>query len=266
MSDSASRPTDAWLGAFTQMPGGHFGMLVKPRVPVWRPRPLFANRIAFMTTFAEPGSTATATAHSRAGRTGLARERPECPAARPSVARSRATALRRGPDRDADGRPLWLATPSPCPPAHVLLAGAPVVAGAAAPEPGAYGLYLARDDWPEGAAPADAAAIDLKLLFDDPDLVDAEPVAVYARGFTPREPPKESPGRATPPESLALANGQVYRGPMGQVFATAIDSPTHDGRPARSTDRRRRRADLQRAAGRRHRPPADLRRPPRPVR
>src|SRR5262249_28543244 len=27
---SATLPTNAWLGAFTQIPGGHFGMLIKP--------------------------------------------------------------------------------------------------------------------------------------------------------------------------------------------------------------------------------------------
>ena len=52
----ASVPADGWLGAFTQMPGGHFGMLVKPAVPVWRPRPLFANRLTFMTTLADPAT------------------------------------------------------------------------------------------------------------------------------------------------------------------------------------------------------------------
>ncbi len=47
---SATPPTDAWLGAFTRISSsGHFGMLVKPAVPVWRPRALGNGRVAFMT-------------------------------------------------------------------------------------------------------------------------------------------------------------------------------------------------------------------------
>ena len=26
----STSPTDSWLGAFTSIPGGHFGMLIKP--------------------------------------------------------------------------------------------------------------------------------------------------------------------------------------------------------------------------------------------
>jgi len=48
---SATLPVDNWLGAFIQTVGSQFGALVKPHVPVWRPRPLFNGRIAFMTTF-----------------------------------------------------------------------------------------------------------------------------------------------------------------------------------------------------------------------
>ena len=152
-TDSASRPTDAWLGAFTQMPGGHFGMLVKPPVPVWRPRPLFANRITFMTTFAEPGSYGDQPPLTVVqAPPGLLANAPSARAARPAVARlprRRRCAAGRTATPTA-GRSGWRRR-VPCPPSHVLLAGAPVVAGAATPEPGAYGLYLARDDWPEGA-------------------------------------------------------------------------------------------------------------------
>src|SRR5262249_33610744 len=149
---------------------------------VWRPRPLFANRIMFMTTFAEPGSYGDSPPLT------VVQLPPgtiaNVPSARPadhSLPRPENLHLRRGPDRDEDGRALWLATPSPCPPAHVVLSGAPVKVGANVPEPGAYGLYLASDDWPEQDGPATPAQIDLKMLFDDPDFVDAEPVAVYAR-------------------------------------------------------------------------------------
>jgi hypothetical protein len=228
----ATRPTDAWLGAFTQMPGGHFGMLCKPPVPVWRPRPLFPNRIAFMTTFGGDNGPLTVVQAPPGLLTNAPSARsPDHPLPRPDH-----DYLRRGPDRDAGGRPLWLATPSPCPPDRMLLTGAPVSAGASSPEPGAYGLYLARDDWPEGPAPASAAGIDLQLLFDDPELVDAEPVAVYRRDLKIQEPTDETRGQGTPPAELPLATG-VYRGPMGQVFSTGLDTRTTMGDlPGQRTD------------------------------
>lgn len=230
----ATRPTDAWVGAFTQIPGGHFGMLVKPAVPVWRPRPLFANRIAFMTTFAGSGDDPPLTVVQAPP--GLLANAPSAQDPAQSLPRTEGPLLRRGPDRDADGRPLWLATPSPCPPGHVLLAGAPLAAGASKPGPGAYGLYLASDDWPEGTAPADPAEVDLKLVFDDPEYVDAEPVAVYERPFTLHEAARK-PGGGTAPEELTLAGGRAYHGPMGQMFATGLDGPTYmDELPGQRTD------------------------------
>jgi hypothetical protein len=229
----STNPADGWLGAFTQMPGGHFGMLVKPAVPVWRPRPLFVNRIAFMTTF-EPGDDPPLTVVQAPP--GLIERAPSAGDPAHPLPRAAGHLLRRGPDRDTAGRPLRLATPSPCPPGHVLLAGAPLGPGATRPEPGAYGLYISKDDWPEGTGPADPSQVELKTLFDDPDLVDAEPVAVYERPFD-RHPAAATVGGATPPATLSLAGGRTYVGPMGQVFATGLDSPTYMGElPGQKTD------------------------------
>lgn len=226
---SATQPTDAWLGAFTQMPGGHFGMLVKPDMPVWRPRPLFVNRMAFMTTLEDNALTVVQTPP------GMVRHAPSAQRTESSLPRSEGVLVRRGPNRDADGRPLWLATPSPCPTAHILLSGATIHGNAKTPKPGDYGLYLASDKWPEGIARADA--IDLKLLFDDPEMVDAEPVAVYPRHIDLHDPAREPVSRATPPGELALMNGQPYRGSMGNLLATAVDAPTRMGDlPGQQTD------------------------------
>jgi len=231
---SASAPTDAWLGAFTQMPGGHFGMLIKPAVPVWRPRPLFANRIAFMTSFDEQGTTPLTVVQAPPG---LLDHAPSARLPAKPLPRTPGDLLQLGPDRDGEGRPLWLATPSPCPPEHVLLSGAPLKAGAKTPTPSDYALYLAHQDWPEGGEPASASAIGLKLLFDDPELVDAEPVAVYERKFTLHDPAKMTISHATPPQELTLTSGQIYRGSMGQLFATGLDSPTPMGNlPGQKSD------------------------------
>ena len=191
-----------------------------------------------MTTFADPGSYGDAPPLTVVqAPPGLLASAPSATAPDHPLPRAERPFLGRGPDRDADGRPLWLATPSPCPPAHVLLAGAPVAPGAGLPEPGAYGLYLARDDWPDGSAAPSAAQVDLQLLFDDPDLVDAEPVAVYEREIPLHDPADAAGSRAAPPSELLLAGGEVYRGPMGSVLATGLDLPTFMGDlPGQRTD------------------------------
>src|SRR5262249_33851115 len=161
--------------------------------------PLFANRITFMTTFAEPGSYGDQPPLTVVqAPPGILANVPSARSFNHPLPHSQGTTLRRGPDHDAAGRPLWLGTPSPCPSSHVLPPGQTVAAGAGPPGPGAYGLYIARDDWPESSQPADADQIDLTLLFDDPEMVDAEPVAVYERKFALHDgnPEKSS---ATPP-------------------------------------------------------------------
>jgi hypothetical protein len=236
-SAGATKPIDAWLGALVQIPGGLFGMLVKPNIPLWRPRPLFVNRIAFMTTLGGAGASGDAPPLTVVqALPGMITSSPSAAAPGHPLPKPEGTFLRRGPDRDADGRPLRLATPSPCPPNHILLAGAPVAEGAAGPDPGAYGLYLARDDWPEGTAPADASVIGLQLLFDDPDLVDAEPVAVYER-TPPMHDPKAPPTVGAPPATWSLVGGRAYHGPTGAVFSTGLDrSTTMDDLPGQRTD------------------------------
>lgn len=225
---SATPPTNAWLGAFLRVSSsGHFGMLAKPPVPVWRPRALGNGRIAFMT----PGPEGRGVT--------VAQVEPGTIAAVPSAAASplpalAGTQLRRGPDRDAAGRPLWLGTPSPCPPGGVLLAGAPCEAGKDTPALGAFGLYLAAEDWPKQDAPAAAAAIDLRLLFDDPELVDAEPVAVYRR--TVYEVPAGSGDNSMPDRTLTLLTGETYRGPTGTLFATGLTALTMGELPGQKTD------------------------------
>ncbi|QDU20903.1 TolB-like translocation protein [Urbifossiella limnaea] len=213
---SATPPTDAWLGAFVRLSSsGHFGMLAKPPVPVWRPRLLANGRVAFMT----PGPD---------GRLTVAQVVPGTIAAVPSAAAAplptlSGVRLHRIPEA---GRAMSLATPSPCPPAGVLLSAA----GGSAP--GAFGLYLAPEEWPEDGATA--GPVELKLLFDDPDLVDAEPVAVYRRSVY--EVPAASNDNSAPDRTLQLLSGKKYVGPTGNLFATGLTGMQMADLPGQRTD------------------------------
>jgi hypothetical protein len=105
------------------------------------------------------------------------------------------------------------------------MTGAPLQPGQAAPAPGSYGLYLADQDWQtEDERPAPKAG--LRLLFDDPDFVDAEPVAVYARpvrGNWPDIPATPAQGEARP------------EGPAGRVESSLMISVDQD-LPGQATD------------------------------
>lgn len=220
----ATQPTDAWLGAFLRISSsGQFGMLVKPATPVWRPRPLSNGRVAFMT----PTPTGLTAVQAEAGMIAAAPSAADGP-----LPAQRDVALHRGPDRLADGRGLWLGTPSPCPPGKVLLSGGAVETGQKSPSPGAFALYLASDDWPTQTPTADE--VRLQLLFDDPELVDAEPVGVYPRKVY--EVPITSTDTRRPDTKLTLANGKVYEGPVGSVFATGLYNAQMNDLPGQTTD------------------------------
>jgi hypothetical protein len=116
----------------------------------------------------------------------------------------------------------------------VVFAAAPVRAPSAY-----YGIYQVSDDWSKSiAAPV--------RLFDDPNLVDAEPVAVYPRSFVP-EPVRITPPVADTypkPSSVKLASGATYAGPIGFLENLAISAairnpiPWHDRSSGRPIDPR----------------------------
>jgi len=212
--DYASRPTDHWMAAVVMTNAARFGYAVKSLESVWRPRPLFNGRIAFMTapTPGAPMRLAQADwGYIRTSPSSLADggDLPDEGGARRSF----------GPSRDAEGRELVAACPSPAPGNSVLFAASPVGS-----PPMSFGIYKVSDDWTAGTPMP-------RLLFDDPDLVDAEPVAVYPRRFIP-EPRRVTPATAegyNPPGRLELASGATYTGAMGYIediaISTAIRNP-----------------------------------------
>ncbi|WP_435011193.1 hypothetical protein P12x_002493 [Tundrisphaera lichenicola] len=217
--EHATRPTDHWMAAFISANAAQFGYAIKADEPVWRPRPLFNGRIAYMTTSTPESQMRLAQAdwgYIRTSPSSLADGQylPDEGGARRSY----------GPDRDAEGRALTAACPSPAPDNSVLFAGSP-----AGSPPASFGIYQVSDDW------ATAEPVP-RLLFDDPDLVDAEPVAVYPRRFIP-EPRRVTAPLAEGydrPASIKLESGATYTGPMGYLENLAIGAairnpiPWHD--------------------------------------
>ncbi len=216
----ATRPADHWMAAIVMTNAAQFGYAIKAVEPVWRPRPLFNGRIAYMTSTAPGAPTRLAQADW-----GYIRSAPSSLEGETELPYEGGAERYFGPDRDAEGRELVCACPSPMPGGAVLFAAAP------AGRPVAFGIYEVADDWASpGAPPAP------RLLFDDPAFVDAEPVAVYARHFVP-EPRRILPPPADgypAPGPLTLADGTRYDGPKGYLENIAMSAairnpiPWHD--------------------------------------
>ncbi len=206
--DFATRPTDNWMAAVVMTNAAQFGYAVKAVEPVWRPRPLFNGRIAFMTA-----PTPDAPPRLAQADWGYIRTSPSSLPEGEYLPDEGGAQRHFGPSRDAQGRALIAACPSAAPDDSVLFAGSP-----AGPSPTSFGIYKVSDDWTAGAPLP-------RLLFDDPDLVDAEPVAVYPRRFIP-EPRRMTPPLTenyAPPRSIELASGASHTGAMGYLENVAIN-------------------------------------------
>jgi hypothetical protein len=201
----ATRPTDRWMAARIAPGGADFGYAVKSIEPVWRPRPLFNGRVAFMTPV--PGTE---------GRTRIAqadwgyiRSSPSSLEPGADLPDTGGAKLLFGPATDGDGNEWSAGCPSPCPDGSVLFSAGTVQSG--------LGIYICPDDW-SGRVPAS------RRLFDDPRFVDAEPVAVYPRFILrPEGPPPSSPLTTNSrPERLLLPDGREYTGPSGYLENLAV--------------------------------------------
>lgn len=226
----ATQPVDTWFGATRQADGDQFGALVKTPFPVWRLRPLFNGRLAFMTPLSDSAGSAGALQVVQAEAGLVANVSSARPADQP-LPRQKHSGLQFGPRTDQSNRPMSFATPSPCPAHAVVMAGAPLAA------PTLYAIYRADDDWHAGSdEPASPARVNLQLLFDDPDLVDAEPVAVYPRSARGTERPASQPAHAASAQTLKLADGSSYVGPAGQVLNSNLYLNMYKNNPWQQTD------------------------------
>lgn len=212
----ANHPYENWMASRLTPNGAEFGYAIKSAEPVWRPRPLFNGRIVYMTESpAEPGRTRIAQAdwgYIRSSPSSLAYD---------TQFPDQGNAVRLwGPEKDEEGHELVCGCPSPAPGDAVLFSAAPK-----GQDKGAYALYQIRDDW----SGADRSP---QLLFDDPHLVDSEPVAVYARAiqFVDNDRAAVTTNRLKP-ESIAFASGAKFSGPMGYLENLAVLLPVRSPIP-----------------------------------
>ncbi len=212
----ATRPTNNWMAAIVMTNAAMFGYAIKSVEPVWRPRPLFNGRVAFMTASTPGGPMRLAQADW-----GYIRTSPSSLADGEQLPYEGGAQLYFGPNRDAQGRELIAACPSPSPDRSVLFAGLP-----AGSPTNSYAIYRVSDDWK-------SASQTPERLFDDPEFVDAEPVAVYPRRFVPEPRPLTPPNASAygPPESVKLVSGEPYTGPMGYIENVAMSRPIRNPIP-----------------------------------
>jgi hypothetical protein len=204
----ATAPTDSWYAARVFLDGAHFGYAVKTAGPVWRPRPLFNGKVVFATTNAEGG-------HGLAQADwGYLRDAPSSLAVGSSLPNQVGGDWLRGPDCDKNGHPIAAATPSPCPGGKVLFAARPING-----TPAEFGIMIVGDDWRFPGRP--------NRLFDDPDFVDSEPVAVYRRN-TPASFDSTPPTTIGKAHRLTLANRATHDGPAGQIDNYIINAEMPD--------------------------------------
>jgi hypothetical protein len=229
-------PSDAWSAMTVQPEEQDLRILLKLRQPVWRPRPLFDGRIAFMSTPAEgpadpEGVPVFRVAQATESFIGNA---PSSLARTSSMPKPWGSPVLWLASRDKDGQAWSHATPSPCPTDQVLLAAAPVAANDSAPPPGAYGIYLTPQAAGWSVSPTDAGPVELQKLFDDPEMVDAEPVAVYTRPvlYFPWSEPAKAVVSMEVPEAIARSGLKC-----GFFEDTQMGTDVMSDMPGQRTDR-----------------------------
>jgi hypothetical protein len=115
------------------------------------------------------------------------------------------------PSPSDESRQWSLATPSPLGPGRICLSHGQVNDGKVVPQ--SYGISMASTEgWAQGV-------LNLEPMFDDPDFVDAEPVAVYPRTIASR--PAIAPQESAP-QSTVLADGSTYTGPLGKIHFNGL--------------------------------------------
>ncbi|RCS40596.1 hypothetical protein DTL42_24815 [Bremerella cremea] len=227
-------PTDAWIAAHIEPNADYFGTILKLREPVWRTRTLMNGNYAFMTPLenqppqesdrrrltiaqAAPGSVTNAPSSLHSGDT---------------LPESFTELVTWGPHRDSEGKELELACPSPCPPNKLVFAAA-TFDEAGQRDDRRFGLAMADDQWPTHAnGSVTAKEINFTELFNDPNFVDAEPVAVYPREIDYHYVSLEQSNHVA---TIELASGESVTGPTATVRNSDIFRQNNQDAPGQTT-------------------------------
>lgn len=226
--DTATLPTDSWLGAHIEPNGDFFGSVIKTKEPVLRPRGLANGNYIFMTSseIDENASSHMTVVQAKAGSIGNS---PSSLAKESVLPTTSDTLVIPGPTHDQDGNPLQLATPGSYPGNQITLAAASGQKDGTWKD-ASYGIYLADEDWGQIAT---AESISLRKVFDDPQLVDSEPVAVTPREIKYNFQTLEiGDGRQT----VQFADGKTIDGPTAEVHNSAVSFAGNQDAPGQSTD------------------------------
>ncbi|QDU77970.1 hypothetical protein Pan97_50490 [Bremerella volcania] len=230
-ADTATLPTDAWLGAHVEPNGDFFGSVLKTKEPVWRARGLDNGNYVFMTASAN-GEDSTSIMTVVQAKAGSISNSPSSLAKESVLPTTSDSVLVFGPSHDKNGNALQLATPGPYPDHQIILAAASAREDGTWDE-ASYGIYLADADWSAGST---AESISLRKVFDDPRLVDSEPVAVTPRKIKYNFQALEVGDGS---QTVRFANGETFAGPTAEVHNSAVsfagnqDAP---GQKATSSD------------------------------
>ena len=227
--DFATRPTDNWMAAVVMTNAAQFGYAIKAVEPVWRPRPLFNGRIAFMTAPTPDSPMRLAQADW-----GYIRTSPSSLADGEALPYEGGRNATSGPTATPRAVDLVAACPSPAPDGSVLFAGSP----------GGLAAGLVRDlrglrrlDRRHARAPSCSSTTP---TWSTPSRWRSIP-----RRFVP-EPRRLTPplggGIHAGPRASGSRPGRLYTGPMGYLenvaMSTADPEPDPLARPiGRGTDR-----------------------------
>ena len=199
---------DRWMGARVSTNGAQFSYAVKTEEPVWRARPLFNGRLVFMTKqISNPKVFCLAQADW-----GTITSAPSSQHAGQPFVLDGGSSIIWGPAIGSDGQELSAGCPSPCPGNKVVFSGSPVNGSA-----NSSAIYIVSDEWGVDQVP--------RTVFDDPEMFDSEPVAVYARNVESTSILPEPPiaHLARQPKRLTMADKSQYEGPSGYIENLAVN-------------------------------------------
>jgi hypothetical protein len=217
-------PPNHWSAMSVMSSGERFSLMAKAPVSLWRIRPTFTDRLIAMTPYQKSPVAFTPSNENPEdqqltlvlvdpGRIGAA---PSALARDSTFPKSLTPPVIYPP---GDGAQFSLATPSAMPTdgdPRVVVSFAPMTGGR--PDAKRYGIAeLSLSGWSEDSARTQT--LDLKPLFDDPEMIDSEPVVAYRRALLPG--PIQQPIE-TNDKPVTTSTGDILPPPLARIHVGAV--------------------------------------------